>query len=60
MRPEVASCQGRADYCRLLMGSLGSQKQDEGNEKLVGREEVEESIRGIEMEVGKESNQTFP
>lgn len=37
MRPEVANCQERADCYRLLVGSLGSQKQDEGNEKLFGR-----------------------
>ena len=34
---------------------MGSQKQDEGNERLVGREEVEERVRGMEVETGKES-----
>lgn len=34
---------------------MGSQKQDKGNEQLVGREKVEKSIRSIEKETGRES-----
>ena len=33
----------------------GQPKQDEGNEQLVGREEMEERVRGMEIKTGEES-----
>ena len=38
-----------------VFGTTDSQKQDEGNEQLVGREEMEERVRGMEIKTGEES-----
>lgn len=43
-----------------IFGTTDSQKQDEGNEQLVGREEMEERVRGMEIKTGEESKPKTP